>query len=89
MLIVLCTALKKCQICELLRKRNHENKIKVMLHKKSRNMIKRTMYQCKVDVDMLNAIKSVLADVSSISPWSEQRDMIYGIHSNLKGKHCK
>ena len=31
------------------------------------------MYQRKVDVDMLNAVKSVLADVSSISPSSEQR----------------
>ena len=30
------------------------------------------MYQCKVDVDMQNAVKSVLADVSSISPSSEQ-----------------
>ena len=28
--------------------------------------------QCKVDVDVLNAIKSVLADVSSISPSSEK-----------------
>ena len=28
--------------------------------------VKHTMYQRKVDVDMLNAIKSVLADVSSI-----------------------
>ena len=27
-----------------------------------------TLYQCKVDVDMLNAVKSVLADVSSIRP---------------------
>ena len=27
----------------------------------------------KVDVDMLNAVKSVLADVSSVSPSSEQR----------------
>ena len=35
--------------------------------------VKHTMYQLKVDVDMLNAIKSVLADVSSISPMSEQR----------------
>ena len=26
-----------------------------------------TMYQCKVGVDMLNAIKSVLADISSIA----------------------
>ena len=33
-----------------------------------------TMYQRKVDVDMLNAIKSVLADISSVSPSSEQRD---------------
>ena len=31
----------------------------------------RTMYQRKVDVDMLNAVKSVLADVSSVSPSSE------------------
>ena len=30
--------------------------------------VKRTMYQCKVDVDMLNAVKSMLADVSSVSP---------------------
>ena len=30
--------------------------------------------QCKVDVaDMLNAIKSVLADVSGVSPLSEQK----------------
>ena len=34
--------------------------------------VKRTMYQRKVDVDMLNAVKSVLADVSSVSPSSEQ-----------------
>ena len=27
-----------------------------------------TMYQREVDVDMLNAVKSMLADVSSISP---------------------
>ena len=32
------------------------------------------MYQltCKVDVDMLNTVKSVLADVSSVSPSLEQ-----------------
>ena len=36
--------------------------------------VKRTMYQrIKVDVDMLNAVKSVLADVSNVSPLSEQR----------------
>ena len=29
------------------------------------------MYQRKVDEDMLNVVKSVLADVSSISPSSE------------------
>ena len=34
--------------------------------------VKRTMYQRKVDVDMLNAVKSVLADVSNVSPSSEQ-----------------
>ena len=33
------------------------------------------MYQRKVDVDMLNAEKSVLTDVSSVSPSSEQRDL--------------
>ena len=31
------------------------------------------MYQRKVDVDMLNAVKDVLADVSSLCPSSEQR----------------
>ena len=30
-----------------------------------------TMYQLKADVDMLNAAKSVLADISSLSPSSE------------------
>ena len=30
------------------------------------------MYQRKVDVDMLNAVKSMFADVSSISPSPEQ-----------------
>ena len=34
--------------------------------------VKGRMYQCKVDVDMLNAVKSLLADVSSVtSPSSE------------------
>ena len=32
------------------------------------------MYQSKVDLNMLNAVKSVLADVSSVSPSLEQRD---------------
>ena len=36
--------------------------------------VKHTMYQRKVDMDMLNAVKSVLADVSSVSPSSEQRN---------------
>ena len=31
------------------------------------------MYQRKVDLDMLNAVKIKLADVSSVSPSSEQR----------------
>ena len=35
--------------------------------------VMRRIYQCEVDVDMLNAIKSLLADVSSVSPSSEQR----------------
>ena len=38
----------------------------------TRQCLKHTVYERKVDVDMLNAIKSVLADVSSISPSSEQ-----------------
>ena len=33
------------------------------------------MYQRKVDMDMLNAVKSVLADISSVSPSSEQRSL--------------
>ena len=33
----------------------------------------RGMYQHKVDLDMLNAAKIKLADVSSVSPLSEQR----------------
>ena len=35
-------------------------------------VVKRTMYQRKVDEDMLNTVKSVLADISSVSPSSEQ-----------------
>ena len=35
-----------------------------------------TMYQRKVDMDMLNAVKSMLADVSSVSPLSEQKKTI-------------
>ena len=40
------------------------------------------MCQRKVDVDMLNAVKSVLADVSSVSPLSEQRGD-YGFGESL------
>ena len=32
------------------------------------------MYQRKVDEDMLNAVKSVLADILSVSPSSEQME---------------
>ena len=38
--------------------------------------VKHTMYQRKVGEDMLNAVKSVLADVSSASPSSEQKESI-------------
>ena len=31
------------------------------------------MYQGKVDVDMLNTVKSLLDDISSVSPSSEQK----------------
>ena len=34
-------------------------------------MVEHRLYQEKVNVDMLNTIKDVLADVLSISPWSE------------------
>ena len=34
--------------------------------------LKYTMYQRKVDMDMQNAVKSMLADVSSVNPSSEQ-----------------
>ena len=59
------------------------------------------MYQRKVDVEMLNAVKTVLADVSNISPSSEQKGRVnarnvsqhtlYGvqhIHINLALIHC-
>ena len=54
------------------------------------NQAERTMYQRKVDVDMLNAVKSVLADVSSVSPSSEQRAFFSSehIHINLTLIHC-
>ena len=61
----------------------------------------RCMYQRKVDVDMLKAVKSVLADVSSVSPSSEQRQRanarnvsqhtlcsVHHIHINLTWIHC-
>ena len=34
--------------------------------------VKRGMYQRKVDVDMLNAVKSLLANVSSVSLCSDE-----------------
>ena len=39
----------------------------------------------KVDMDLLNAVKSVLADVSSVSPSPEQRDTRTG-NTSLIGK---
>ena len=59
-------------------------------------VVERTMYERKVDVDMLNDVKSVLADVSSVSPSSEQarnvsQHTLYGvqhIHINLTLIHC-
>ena len=41
--------------------------------------VKRTLYQRKVDVDMLNAVKSVLADVLSVSPSSEQSLCVFAL----------
>ena len=62
------------------------------------------MYQRKIGVDMLNAVNSVLADVSSVSPSSEQASLyrranaqnvsqrtLFGaqhIHINLTLIHC-
>ena len=46
--------------------------VKVMMEERVKNPL--TVYQRKVDVDMLNVVKSrVLADVSSVSPSSEQK----------------
>ena len=45
------------------------------------------MYQRKVDVDMLNAVKIMLADVSSVSPSSEQRGD-YGLGESLYRVGC-
>ena len=53
--------------------------------------VKRTMYQRKVDVDMLNTVKSVLADVSSVSPSSEQssvKDSVICLASLVGVKVC-
>ena len=40
--------------------------------------VERGMYHGEVDVDMLQAVKSLLADVSSVSPSSEQK-VDYGL----------
>ena len=42
-------------------------------------MVKRTMYQRKVDVDMLNAVKNALADILNVSPSSEQGPFYFAI----------
>ena len=39
-------------------------------------VVKHRMHQRKVDVEMLNAVKSVLADVSSVISLSEQRQRL-------------
>ena len=44
------------------------------------------MYQRKVDVNILNAVKNMLADVSSVNLSSEQRanvDTLYVIHTYI------
>ena len=50
---------------------------------------KRTMYQCKVDVDMLNAVKSVLADVSSIIALRQNKDGPVHKPIRIDGKSCR
>ena len=42
------------------------------------NILLHTTYQRKADVDMLNAIKSVLADVSSITALRQSKEEIMG-----------
>ena len=42
------------------------------------------MYQRKVDVDMLNAVKSVLTDVLNVSPSSEQSLVVHRIRKLVK-----
>ena len=44
----------------------------------------RTVYQRMVDVDMLNAVKSMLGYVSSVSPSSEQKQPTVGVHMKLR-----
>ena len=41
--------------------------------------VKCTMYQRKVDVDMLKAVKSVLADVLSVSPSSSAHQPMHSL----------
>ena len=68
---------------------------------KKKLLPKLTMYQRKVDVGMRNTVKSVLADVSSISPssllwqtantWNVSQHTLYGIqhiHINLTLIQC-
>ena len=50
--------------------------------------VKRTIYQREVDVDMLNAVKSVLADVSSVSPSSGQKLVLTGTSIPLQRALC-
>ena len=45
------------------------------------------LYQQKVDVDMLNTIKNVLADISTISPLSLRHCSDEGQHSKYQLTH--
>ena len=46
------------------------------------------MYQRKVDVDMPNAVKNMLADISSVSPSSEQRKDVTQLTKKLCACLC-
>ena len=50
--------------------------------------VQRGMYQRKVDVDMLNAVKNKLADVSGVSPSSEQRYVCMYVRTYVRTYVC-
>ena len=64
-ILVISVILMLC-FCSGIKKAAHEEEVRQ--GKLSLDQSPCTAYQRKVDVDMLNAVKSMLADVSSFSP---------------------